>query len=180
MAIASILHRFRIALSDIDREVYKEIDIRIAKHPSEAPHYLLTRVLAYALNDRESLEFSSAGLGDPDQPALWQKDGHGISLWIEIGNPSARKIHKASKAAKVVKIYTYKDPEVLIREIHDNKIFNSNQLQVFSFTSEFLNRLEAKLQRDNRWTLVHNGGSLMIQVGEIMEQGEVQSFSFKN
>lgn len=177
MALASVLHRFRIALSDIDREVYKEIDIRLAKHPSETDHYLLTRMLAYVLNERLDLEFSPLGLGDPDQPAIIQKGIHGILLWIEIGNPSARKIHKASKAAKVVKIYTYKDPEILIREIQENKIFNSSQLQVFAFSAGLLNRLTELLQRDNKWTVVHNGGSLMIQCGDIMEQGEVNAYS---
>ena len=177
MALASILHRFRIALSDIDRDVYKKIDIRLAKHPSETDHYLLTRVLAYALNEGENLEFSPLGLGDPNQPALIQKGSHGILLWIEIGNPSARKIHKASKAAKVVKIYTYKDPEVLIREIHENKIFNSSELKIFAFSPGLLNRLADLLQRDNKWTLVHNGGSLMIQIGDIMEQGELKLYS---
>ncbi len=176
MALASVLHRFRISLSDIDRDIYKEVDLRIAKHPSETDHYLLTRVLAYVLNDRENLEFSPVGLGDPDQPAICQKGSHGILLWIEIGNPSARKIHKASKAAKVVKIYTYKDPEVLIREIHENKIFNASQLQVFAFSAGLLNRLSDQLQRDNKWTLVHNGGSLMIQIGDLMEQGEIKSY----
>ena len=177
MALASVLHRFRISLSDIDRDIYKEIDFRVALHPSEAPHYLLTRVLAFALNHNDELEFSPSGLGDPDQPALRQMDPHGIILWIEIGNPSARKLHKASKAARTVKIYTYKDPEVLKREINENKIFNSSQLEIFCFSNEFLNRLQARLQRDNKWTLIHNAGSLMIQIGDLTEPGEVTPIS---
>jgi uncharacterized protein YaeQ len=77
MALASTLYRFRIDLSDVDRGVYETLDFRIAQHPSETTTYLLTRVLAYALNTQPGLEFSSGGLSDPDAPApkdLQKKD----------------------------------------------------------------------------------------------------------
>ena len=65
-----MLYRFLIDLSDVDRNIYQTLDFRIAQHPSEIPAYLLTRVLAYALQYQEGLEFSAAGLSDPDAAAI--------------------------------------------------------------------------------------------------------------
>jgi len=123
MGTTTTLYRFQIELSDIQRSVYESLDFRVAQHPSEALPYLVTRVLAFALNSSEGLAFSPSGLSDPDTAAITIPDSFGgFRLWIEIGNPSARKLHKAAKAAKEVKVYTYKDPKPLIREIHEEKV----------------------------------------------------------
>lgn len=102
-----MLYRFTIELSNIDRDVYETLDFRVSQHPSEIASYLLTRSLAYALSYEEGLEFSSQGLADPESPALLKYGLHNsIDLWIEIGNASSRKLHKATKTAKKVIIYT--------------------------------------------------------------------------
>ena len=41
-----MIHRFEIALADVDRGVYQDLDLRVARHPSEDISYLVTRVLA--------------------------------------------------------------------------------------------------------------------------------------
>src|SRR5258707_1232333 len=97
MAQLATLYRFRIELSDVDRGVYQPLDFRVAMHPSESPLFLVTRILAFALNTQEGLEFTPTGLSDPDEPCLRIANPRGgLSLWIEIGNPSARKLHKAA------------------------------------------------------------------------------------
>lgn len=53
-----MIHRFEIALADVDRGVYQDLDLRVARHPSEDISYLVTRVLAYALEYEDGLEFS--------------------------------------------------------------------------------------------------------------------------
>ena len=58
MAHPSTLFRFRIDLTDIDRGVYRKLDFRIAMHPSESETFFVTRVLAYALNAQDDLQFS--------------------------------------------------------------------------------------------------------------------------
>src|ERR1035437_4883643 len=113
MAHPSTLYRFRIDLTDIDRGIYQALDFRIAMHPSESESFLVTRVLAYALNTQDNLQFSIEGLGTPEEPCLSAVDpGGGYQLWIEIGNPSAKKIHTATKTSQQVRIYTYKNPEL--------------------------------------------------------------------
>jgi uncharacterized protein YaeQ len=94
--------------------------------------YLLTRVLAYALSYEEGIEFSPTGLGDPDVACIRVADPSGNTrVWIEVGNPSARKIHKASKASPKLKIYTYKDPQVLLNEMASESIHRRDQIEVF-------------------------------------------------
>jgi uncharacterized protein YaeQ len=162
-----VLYRFNIELSDVDRNVYETLDFRIQQHPSEIPTYLLTRVLAYALSYQSNLEFSASGLSDPDTPALQAKGDHGsIDLWIEIGNPSAKKLHKAGKTAKQVVVYTYKSAEVLIADIKNNDVHRASDIQIYSFDAKFLASLEKLLQKNNRWSLVLQQAQLDVTIGE--------------
>src|ERR1700722_14698215 len=50
MANLATLYRFKLSVSDVDRGVYEDLDFRVPMHPSENAAYLLSRVLAYALN----------------------------------------------------------------------------------------------------------------------------------
>jgi uncharacterized protein YaeQ len=174
MALTSTLYRFRIDLSDVDRGVYEALDFRAAQHPSETTDFLLTRVLAYALNTQEGLDFAPGGLSDPDQPALLVSDGpNSIPLWIEIGNPSAKKLHRAAKTARQVRVYTYKDPEVLLAEIAANKVYNAERIEIFSFSPKFLGPLAETLVRDNSWNVIFSDGSLTVTTGEFSETVEL-------
>lgn len=173
-----MLYHFHIELSDIDRGVYESLDFRIAQHPSETAPYLLCRILAYALSYQEQLEFSPGGLNDPDAPALRALGANGdFDLWIEIGNPSARRLHKASKTARQVIIYTYKNPLPLIEEIKTNNVHRGSEIQIFSFSQKFLQNLETTLQKNNKWSLLHQQGVLDINCGSHSFSGEVQRSS---
>ncbi|HEX4924431.1 MAG TPA: YaeQ family protein [Bdellovibrionales bacterium] len=173
MALPSTLYRFRIALSDVDRNVYEDLDLRVSMHPSETPPYLLTRVLAYALSYEPGLEFAAGGLSDSDTPAISLAGTRGgLALWIDIGNPTARKLHKAAKAAARVKVFTYKDPAHLVREIRENKVHRADELEIYSFEGPFLEALAESLGRDNRWELLHTAGSLNVTVAGRSIAGE--------
>lgn len=163
MALPSTLFRFRIALSDIDRGVYESIDLRIAKHPSEIEPFLLSRVLAYCLNYQFGIEFPPGGLSDPDQPAIRVAgDRGGLALTVEIGNPSARKLHKASKASSLVRVYTYKDASLILKEMASERVHRAEAIEIYSFSDGFLAELESWLERDNEWSLVVQEGSLTV------------------
>jgi uncharacterized protein YaeQ len=163
MANPATLYRFRIDLSDVDRNVYETLDFRVAMHPSESLPFLMTRVLAFALNIREGLEFNPAGLSDSDEPCLRALSLTGVcELWIEIGNPSARKLHRAAKAAAMVKVYTYKDPIAMLRELQSTPIHRSSEIELFSFEMAFLKSLGETLKRDNSWGLLLNDGVLSV------------------
>ena len=175
MAQPATLLRFKIELSDIDRGIYESLDFRIAQHPSETSIYLLTRIIAYALNRIEGLEFSALGLSDPDSPALRLMGENGqTELWIEIGNPSAKKLHKASKAAKLVKVYTYKDPQVLVRELESQHVHRLSEIEIYAISPKFLESLEKQLARDNKWSFVLQENLLTVHTQAGPEQCEIQ------
>jgi uncharacterized protein YaeQ len=170
-----MLFRFQIELSDIDRGVYETLDFRVAQHPSETYPYMLSRVLAYCLSYEEGLEFTPGGLADPEAPALRKLGLHNaVDVWIEIGNPSARKLHKASKVAKQVKVYTYKNPEVLLIEVRGGEVHRANELQMFAFDPKFLDAAGEKVEKNNRWSLLVQQGTLDLTIGELTISGEVK------
>lgn len=176
-----MLYHFEFELSDIDRGLYESLNFRIAQHPSETAPYLLTRALAYALSYQNDLEFSLGGLSDPDSPALQTTGSQGsIGLWIEIGNPSARKLHKASKAAKQVIIYTYKNTEPLLNEMKVSNIHRANEIQIYAFESGFLQILESQLEKNNRWSLLIQQGHLDVGFGNQSTSTEIRQFSLQN
>ena len=172
---AVTLYRFRLELSDLERNVYETLDFRIAMHPSETTDFLLTRVIAYALNYSEDLEFTAEGLSDPDAPAMRSPGVHGsTALWIEIGNPAARKLHKASKAASVVKVYTYKDPRALVNDVTGSNVHKANEIAVFALSPKFLEALAPRLERDSRWSLLYNDGVLTVSGEGFSETTEMR------
>jgi uncharacterized protein YaeQ len=174
MAQVATLLRFHIELSDIDRSFYGPLDFRVAQHPSENAAFMITRVLAYALNIREGLEFTPGGLSDADEPCIRAQSLMGTTeLWIEVGNPSMKKLNKAMKGAPEVKIYTYKDPLLLLKDIEAASIYRGQEAKIFSIAPEFLQRIEKHLVKNNRWGLIHTDGSLILSIGEKTEQGEL-------
>lgn len=162
-----MLFHFQMDFSDIERGIYETLDFRLYQHPSEIPSYLLTRALAYPLSYEDGLEFSAEGLSDPEAPALKSFGQHGIvNLWIEIGNPSARKLHKATKTAKQVVVYTYKSAAVLIDDIKKNAVHRADDIQIFALENSFLTALETRLKSNNKWSVLFQQGQLSVMIGD--------------
>ncbi len=174
---SATVFRFQIEVSDVDRNFYEPLDIRTALHPSETHICLVTRIIAYILNAQDGLTFSPGGLSDPDAPAIRIDDiaGGGTKLWIEVGSPNARKLHKASKAADQVKVYTYKDPELLLKEIRTNEIHKSDSFIVNSFDPKYLELLASNLAKNNTWAALISDGTLFITLPNgTTEQTEIR------
>ncbi len=176
---AVTLYRFRLELSDLERNVYESLDFRVAMHPSETNDFLLTRVIAFALNTQDRLEFAAEGLSDPDQPALRVPGDHGgIALWIEIGNPAAKKLHKAAKASQVVKVYTYKDPRSFVSDVQSHgSVFRAEEIEVYVIAPKFLEAVAKNLERDNRWSLLYQEGVLSLSSDSFSETTELRRIS---
>ena len=170
-----MLYRFQIELSDVDRGVYESLDFRVAQHPSETYPYMLSRVLAYCLMYQTDLEFSPGGLADPEAPALRKLGSmNAIDLWIEIGNPSARKLHKASKSAKQVVVFTYKNPQMLINEIKGSDVHRAAHLELYGIDSKFLDAAGECVEKNNRWSLLVQQGQLDLTAGQKTLSTEIQ------
>ena len=165
MAIGSTLYRFDIALSDIDRRVYEQLELRVAQHPSETMPFLLTRTLAYCLAYEEGIAFSR-GLSSVEEPALRIDDLTGRTrVWIDIGLPSAERLHKASKSVDRVVIYTHKRVDLLKQQCAGERIHRGEEIAIFALEPAFLAALEQKLERKVAWDVSITGGHLFVTMG---------------
>lgn len=174
MGLTSTVYNFDIELSDVDRGVFETLALRVACHPSESDEYFLMRVLAYCLEFTEGLEFGK-GLSDPDEPALCVRDLTGIlRVWIDIGSPDARRLHKASKAAPRVVVYTHKDPVMVLRQFEGEKIHRAEHMELRSIDREFLAAFVAHLDRRTKFALSVTDGHLYLTIGGETLEGVVE------
>jgi uncharacterized protein YaeQ len=153
MALSATIHTFSVQLADVDRGVYENPELRVARHPSETPEYMLTRVLAYCLEYRDGIEFTE-GVAAADEPAVLVRDLTGrITAWIEVGTPDAERVHRGSKRAGRVAIYTHRDPAQLLAQLADRKIHQAASIPVYALGRDFVLEASTHLERRNRLSL---------------------------
>lgn len=174
MALSATVYTFDVALSDMDRGVYEQLAIKAACHPSETPEYLLTRVLAYALEYAEGITFSKGGVSDPDDPPLMVKDltGSWVS-WIEVGAPDAARLHKAAKASPRVAVYTHKEPRIVLRAYEGQRVHRGEEVEFYAVDRELLAALAERLDRRMAFTLSVTDRELFVALGDESFTGAV-------
>jgi len=177
MALTATIYNFEVQLSDTDRNVYEAVSLRLARQPSETAEYLLTRALAYCLEYAEGIAFSR-GLAEPDEPPLAVRDLTGaLQTWIDIGTPDAARIHKASKAAPRVVIYTHKDPVLLVQKLAAERIHRAEGLEIYGIDRAFVAELAARLERRLVFDLSVNDGNLYLTLGDVTLSGLVTPYT---
>jgi len=165
VALTATIYNFDIQLSDVDRNVYETLSTRVARHPSESEEFLLTRVLAWCLEYTEGIAFSK-GLAEPDEPALSVRDLTGaLKVWIDIGSPDAARLHKASKAAPRVVVYTHKDPELLVKQLEGERIHRAEALELYAVDRALLAKLVPRLERRMAFELSVTDRNLYLTLG---------------
>lgn len=166
MALGSTVYHFEIELSDVDRATYASLDLRLARHPSESVRYLLTRTLAYCLSYEEGIAFSKGGLSTSEEPpvAIWDATG-ALRAWIDIGAPSAKRLHKATKAAERVAVYTHVALPLLLAEAASSPIHRVSEIDVWPFDARFVDEVAAKLDRKHGMNLTRSDGTLYLGIG---------------
>ena len=159
------IHNFEIELSNVDRNVYETLALRVARHPSEAEDYLVTRVLAYCLEYADGISFSS-GLSEPDKPPLAVRDLTGaMRVWIDIGAPDAARMHKAGKAAPRVVVYTHKDPTQFLKQLAGEHIHHAETLELYAIDRALVGALVARLERRVAFSLSVTDHELYLSIG---------------
>lgn len=112
MAQKATVCKATLQIADIDRGLYADHQLTLARHPSETDERMMIRLLAFALcvpaDARDGgLEFAK-GMWDPDEPELWRKDLTGrIVHWVEVGQPEERRLAKASGRADRVSVFAF-------------------------------------------------------------------------
>jgi uncharacterized protein YaeQ len=107
MALKATIYKAELEIVDMDRNYYATHRLTLACHPSETGERLMVRLLAFALNAHERLEFGK-GISDSEEPDLWLKDLTGdVQLWIELGHPDERLLARALGRSPRVIVYAY-------------------------------------------------------------------------
>jgi uncharacterized protein YaeQ len=165
MALTATVYRLQINLSDVERAVYTRLDLRLARHPSETMRYLLTRTLAYCLCYEDGIAFSKAGLAATEEPPVAIRDATGaLQAFIDVGAPSAERLHKATKAASRVALFTHVDHAQLLREARTRPIHKVEQIEVWHLPTAFLDELEQHVDRNTELEVLHSEGHLYVTV----------------
>ena len=167
MAQKATIYKVELSISDMDRHYYDTHKLTVAKHPSETDERLMVRLIAFALNAREQLEFSR-GLSTDDEPDLWEKSLSGeIELWVTLGLPSEKIVRQSCGKAKEVIIYSYGGRTA---EVWWDKIKNSTtrfeNLKVINLAEAETNELAQQANRSMKLQVNVQEGDLMVSVDD--------------
>jgi len=167
MAIKSTIFKAELQITDMDRNYYQDHQLTMARHPSENDERMMVRLLAFALNASESLQFTR-GLSSEDEPEIWQKSmSDEIELWIDLGQPDEKRIRKACGRAREVVIYTYQQRSSEVWwEQQRNKLERFDNLGVVNIPDESVALLGQMAQRAMRLQCTIQDGQLWFSNGE--------------
>jgi uncharacterized protein YaeQ len=164
MALTATMHTFAIELADVDRAVYEKLDLRVARQPSETAEYMLSRVLAYCLEYTEGISLTE-GVAAGDEPAVLVRDLTGrITAWIEVGAPDADRIHRASKLAARVAVYTHREIRMVLDQLSAKPIHRAGEIPIYTFDPGFFEQVTAMIARRNTLALTITERQLYLDI----------------
>ena len=173
MALTATVYNFDIQLADVDRGVYEALSFKVACQPSETEEYLMSRVIAYCLEYAEGIAFSR-GIAEADTPALSVRDLTGApQVWIDVGAPDAARLHKASKAAPRVAVYTHREPRHLLQALAGERIHRAADIELYAIDRDLIAGLVSHLDRRNAWEMSVTERHLYVSVGGETIEGRV-------
>ena len=171
MAIKATIYKATVQLSDIDRGVYADHPVTLARHPSETDERLLIRLLAFALNvpadtDHGPLEFAK-DMWDADEPSLWQKDYTGQILhWIEVGQPDEKRLLRASARVGRVSVYSFSASAAIWWKAIAPTLTRLRNLTVWQIPADQSQALAALAQRTMELQVTVQDGGIWIGDGQ--------------
>src|SRR5512139_699869 len=152
MALKSTIFKAQLQIADMDRAVYADHTLTLARHPSETDERMMVRLLAFALHvpadDRRGRLEMAKGLSDTDEPDLWQHDLDGTLVhWIEVGQPDERRLLKACGRAERVTVIAYGPSVPLWWGPLQGRVARAANLEVWQLPHEQSRALAALAQR---------------------------------
>lgn len=167
MALKPTIYKLKVALSDLDRQVYEALNLTIARHPSETLERMMVRVMAFCFNAQDQLMFCK-GISDTEEPDLWMHSLEGnLELWIEVGEPTFDRIKKATRVAPAVKVYCFNSKASTWWELNRSS-FAGLSASIFQFQWDEIQALANKIERtmDVSITITENSAFVATEQGE--------------
>jgi uncharacterized protein YaeQ len=156
MALKSTVFKADVQLADIDHGYYTDLQLTLARHPSETDERMMARLAALALSAHQVQDLCGgdarigfgAGLSSPDEPDVLLTDFTGRTrLWIEVGQPDDKPLTKACSKADQVLVYAYgHQAEVWWRGI-ESKLARLPKLSVWRIPAAEAQALAALAER---------------------------------
>lgn len=166
MALPSTIYRASVQLSDLDRQIYEQLQTTIAQHPSETAERLVARLLAYTLCYREDLSFTK-GVGSGDEPDLWSKGPDGrVRLWVEVGQPDPDRLARSCRHVERAVLVAFGSNVSRWLAQHQQKLAQVKNLTVLALDFKFLCALAAGLERVINWSVTVTEGNIYLTVGD--------------
>lgn len=168
MALKATIFKAMLNIADLDRGVYLDANLTLARHPSETDLRLVVRLLAWALNAHDDLTFTK-GLCADDEPELWLKNLHGgIDHWIDVGLPDERRLKKGCNRSEQVTLYTYAGRAVDLWWQANQALLNRHDnLRIVDFSEEELAPLVDLAERNMQWQVTISEGQVFINSGYV-------------
>jgi uncharacterized protein YaeQ len=91
--------------------------------------------------------------------------------------PDAARLHRASKAAPRVAVYTHKAPQ-LLNQLAGEKIHRSEGLELYAIEPGLISGLVSLLERRMKLALSVTGAHLFLSMGEANLAGEVTRLAY--
>lgn len=167
MALKATIFKVDLSLADMDRNLYADYSLRLARHPSENDARMMVRLLAFMMYADERLEFGK-GLSTDEEPDLWHKDMTGaIDLWLLVGQPDERWLRKASGRARQVVVISYGDRVADVWWEQNRKTLEKiSNLTIYQLTGEDTLALAAVATRAMTLQCLIQEGELLITGGD--------------
>ncbi len=167
MALKSAVYKFALNVADLDRQVYGDFPLAVARHPSETEARMMLRVLAFALHASEGLEFGR-GISTDDEPDLWRKSLSGdVELWVELGTPDPERLRKACGRAQEVVLYCYGDRATPVWwDKHAAALARFDKLRVYQFDDASCDALAELAQSGLALQCTIEGGDAWLSAGD--------------
>ncbi|WOB10005.1 YaeQ family protein [Piscinibacter gummiphilus] len=170
MALKATIYKAQIQLADMDRNIYGDHNVTIARHPSETDERMMIRLLAFALNvpaddHQGKLEFAK-DLWDTDEPSLWQKDLTGqIVQWIDLGQPDDKRVMKSAPRAERMAVYSYTSSTPIWWSGIATKITRTSNVTVWQVPAEQSQQLATLAQRTMQLQVTVQDGTVWVGDG---------------
>lgn len=171
MALKSTIFKADLQLADIDHGCYTDLQLTLARHPSETDERMMLRLAALALNAHQVQDLCGgdgrigfgAGLSSPDEPDVQLLDFTGRTrLWVEVGQPDDKPLAKACSKADAVIVYAYGPAaEVWWRAI-EGKLTRLDRLQVWRIAAADAQALAALAERSMQLQATVQEGQLTL------------------
>ena len=171
MALKATIYKAQIQLTDMDRGVYADHNVIIARHPSEADERMMIRLLAFALyapadDKKGNLEFAK-DLWDVDEPALWHKDyTEKILHWIDVGQPDDKRLMRAAGRAERVSVYSFASSTPVWWKTMESKLTRAANLVVWQIDAAQSQALAKLANRTIQLQVTVQDGTVWMSTGD--------------